>query len=74
MVQPTWEFGSGYGPFTDVPGGTHIITYMATDECGNTAVCTTELTVVDNTEPVAVCKELVPVSYTHLTLPTIYSV
>lgn len=61
VVQPTWEFGSGYGPFTDVPGGTHIITYMATDECGNTAVCTTELTVVDNTEPVAVCKELVHV-------------
>ncbi len=61
-IRRTWEFGAGGGPFTNIPGGTHIITYTATDECGNTSICTTELTVVDLTEPVAVCKELVHVS------------
>jgi len=39
-VQPSWEFGTGYGPFTDVPVGVHTITYMATDKCGNSSSCT----------------------------------
>jgi len=55
-IRRTWEFGAGGGPFTDIPGGTHIITYTASDECGNTSVCTTELTVVDLTGPLLFAK------------------
>ena len=46
----------------DVPVGTHTIVYTATDPCGNTATCSTTLTVVDNTPPNAICKEFLQVT------------
>lgn len=52
-------FGIGLGPFTDVPVGVHTITYTATDECNNTSTCTIELTVEDDTAPVAICEQSV---------------
>jgi len=64
-ITPTWEFGIGYGPYTSVPSGTHLVTYTAADECGNSTSCTSELTVVDNTKPVAVCRDQV-----HIALST----
>ena len=38
-IQPSWQFGTGFGPFTDVPVGQHAVTYTATDACGNTSQC-----------------------------------
>ncbi len=54
-ITPSWAFGTGYGPFLDVPLGTHEVTYTAVDDCGNTSTCTTTITVVDNVPPTPVC-------------------
>ena len=54
-------------------------TYTATDACGNASSQTQTITVNDQTAPVissipasvtVTCSSVVPVSYTHLTLPT----
>ena len=52
----------GLGPHPFVPSGTHTIQYTAEDQCGNTSVCSTTITVVDNEEPVAICEDQVIVS------------
>jgi hypothetical protein len=54
-IQPSWEYGTGYGPFQGVPEGEHIVTYTATDACGNSASATMRLTVVDDNPPQAIC-------------------
>ena len=64
IVTPSWEFGEGYGPFTDVPSGSHTVTYVARDECGNTSTCTSVITVVDNSQPIAVCRDQVHIALT----------
>ncbi len=51
----TWEYGSGFGPFTGVALGSHVVTYRATDACGNSAATTALVTVVDNSPPTAIC-------------------
>lgn len=55
--------GNG-GLILNVPVGTHQITYVATDACGNVNSCQTTLTIQDNTPPVAVCDEHTTVSLT----------
>jgi hypothetical protein len=55
LVTPTWEFGSGYGPYYGIPEGEHLITYTAVDGCGNQTTATSKVIVVDNTPPQAVC-------------------
>jgi hypothetical protein len=42
--------------------GTHTVTYVAEDDCGNTAQCNFELTVYDLTPPVAACDETTTVA------------
>lgn len=54
-IVPSWSFGTGYGPFTNIPLGVHQVTYTATDDCGNTSTCTINVEVVDNVPPVPVC-------------------
>jgi hypothetical protein len=54
-IQANWAFGSGFGPFQNVPKGTYTVTYRATDACGNTATATTTLTVRDQTPPHIIC-------------------
>jgi len=61
-VTPTWAFGSGYGPFANVPVGTHIITYTALDACSNSRTATMKVTVVDNAPPQAICKSSLQIS------------
>jgi hypothetical protein len=61
-VTPSWSFGSGFGPFTQVPLGVHTVTYTATDACNNSKQATSKVTVVDNQAPFAVCKALVSAS------------
>ena len=46
---------------TQFPVGTTQLTYIATDACGNTGSCQFEITVLDMTPPLAVCKNLIVV-------------
>ncbi len=55
IITPSWAFGSGYGPFTNVPSGTHVVTYTAEDDCGNSSTCTMNVVVEDNVPPTPVC-------------------
>jgi len=55
-VMPSWAYGSGFGPFENIPVGNHEITYTATDECGNSSTCTVMLTITDNIVPAMVCE------------------
>ena len=55
-VTPSWAYGSGFGPFENIPVGNHQVTYTATDECGNSSTCTVMLTVSDNIIPAMVCE------------------
>lgn len=60
-----WPFGTGFGPFFNVPPGAHIVSFTATDGCGNSATCSMKITVADQTPPSAICK-----SSLQVTLPT----
>lgn len=48
---------SGFNPHFNVPLGTHTLTYTAIDLCGNSSVCTTTLTIVDEEVPTVVCRK-----------------
>ncbi|MCB0523453.1 MAG: T9SS type A sorting domain-containing protein [Lewinellaceae bacterium] len=61
-VTPSWIFGSGYGPFTNIPIGNHIITYTALDGCGNSSTATMLLTVEDTSPPQAICSSSLQLS------------
>ncbi|MEO1258085.1 MAG: hypothetical protein AAFZ15_04785 [Bacteroidota bacterium] len=54
-ITPNWNFGSGYGPFSNVAPGVYPVTYEAVDDCGNISACTTEITVEDEIGPTVVC-------------------
>ncbi len=73
-VTPTWAFGTGFGPFNQVPLGTHTVTYTARDVCNNSASTTAQVTVIDSKIPFAVCKGSIlaslPSSGTTLLYPT----
>ncbi len=62
VVTPNWQFGSGYGPFSNVPAGTHTVAYTAKDGCNNTSTCEITVTVTDESKPTAICQSLVTVS------------
>lgn len=49
------------GDVTQFPVGTTLLTYIASDACGNTGSCQFEITVLDMTPPLAVCKNLIVV-------------
>ena len=50
------SYGStGLGPHPFVPVGSHTAQFVAIDECGNSNICTINITVVDNEVPTAVC-------------------
>jgi hypothetical protein len=63
-IVPKSSFGNGYGPFNNVPVGTTIVTYVATDGCGNTATCTMTVTVKDVVPPIPVVVPKLNVSLT----------
>ncbi len=51
-----WEFGNTFDPTPNVPIGTHTVVYTATDDCGNSSVCLTKVTVVDDDPPNVTCE------------------
>lgn len=59
-----YVYGNG-GYVANVPVGTHTLTYIATDACGNSASCTSTLVVKDEVAPVAVCDEFTVVSLSN---------
>lgn len=61
-VVPTWVYGTGFGPFVGVSLGTHLVTYTATDACGNSTQKTVNVTVVDIGPPQAICTSDLQVS------------
>ncbi|MCB0633930.1 MAG: HYR domain-containing protein, partial [Lewinella sp.] len=66
-AQVTIEINTSYGavgagPHPSVPGGIHIVKYIATDTCGNKSQCTMQLTVADLDEPTAVCNDFLIIS------------
>ncbi len=54
--------GGGYIPAPGLPVGNHIISYIATDECGNSSTLPVTITVVDDIGPTPVCDELTDVN------------
>ncbi|MEO1627508.1 MAG: hypothetical protein AAFV25_20320, partial [Bacteroidota bacterium] len=60
-----WEFGTGYGPFYNVPAGRHAVVYTAEDVCGNQAVDTLWVSIEDRTAPVAVCDRSLQISLSN---------
>ncbi|GAB4488575.1 MAG: hypothetical protein OHK0019_05140 [Saprospiraceae bacterium] len=61
-VTPIWLYGSGFGPFAGVPEGTYVVTYKATDACGNSSTTTMRVTVADASPPSAICTALLQAS------------
>lgn len=61
-VSVLWQFGSGFGPFNNVPEGDHVVTYRATDACGNSTTQTMTLSVRDNDPPQVICVPTLQVS------------
>ena len=59
---------SGYVLF-GAPLGVHTIEYLSADCCGNIGRTTIQVTVVDNTPPVAVSKEFIVISLTNIGNP-----
>ena len=53
------------------PVGVHQIKFTATDKCGNSAMATVTVTVVDNTKPVAICDDLLNVTINNNGIATI---
>jgi HYR domain-containing protein len=47
---------------SNLPVGVHTFTYEATDDCGNTAQCTLDITVDDGVNPVVVCESSTTIS------------
>jgi len=61
-ITPVWSYGTGYGPFDNVPVGSYDVTYTAEDGCGNTSSCQISVTVNDEKKPTAVCENVVTVA------------
>ena len=57
-----WEFGDSFDPTPGVPLGSHIVTYTAADDCGNTSTCTMTVTVEDDDSPTILCTEFITVA------------
>ena len=61
-ISVEWMFGSGYGPFLNIPIGVYNATYTAQDGCGNESSCSISITVIDDVLPVPICDMSIDVS------------
>ena len=55
-VAASWQFGSGFEPFANIPAGQYPVTYTATDDCGNTSTCELTVTILDDDAPTPICE------------------
>ncbi|RMG88024.1 MAG: hypothetical protein D6714_01350, partial [Bacteroidetes bacterium] len=62
VVTPNGNIAGNGGLITGLPMGAHLVTWEATDNCGNTSTCQTTITVEDNVPPTPICDELTIVS------------
>ncbi len=62
ILTPTWDYGTGFGPFDGVPAGSHTVTYTGQDGCSNTSSCQMTVTVKDTKKPTALCELQVQVA------------
>ncbi|MFT6357713.1 MAG: hypothetical protein ACJAYJ_001929 [Saprospiraceae bacterium] len=56
-ITATSILGVGFGPFNGVAPGDYVVTYQATDNCGNVSICTSNFEVIDCVLPSPVCVE-----------------
>ena len=68
-----WEFGTGYGPFSNVPIGVYEVTYTATDQCGNASNCSMMVTIVDDVAPVPICDLSITVDLGFSGMTTVFA-
>ncbi|RMG84972.1 MAG: HYR domain-containing protein [Bacteroidetes bacterium] len=52
----------GFIPAPGLPMGSHVITYQATDECGNVSELNVTINVADQTAPTTICDEITEVN------------
>jgi len=57
ITTPNGVINNNGGSVSNLPLGTTSVTYTATDECGNTASCTMDVTVLDLINPTVICDE-----------------
>ena len=72
-IETSWAFGTGLGPFTEVPTGEYPVTYTATDACGNSSSCTINVSITDDVAPVPVCNGLLEVNLSYLGTALVYA-
>ncbi len=64
------ETNGGHGT---MPIGVHTVTYTVFDECYNQSSCTTQVTVADSTEPIALCEQNTVVSIGSTPYAVVYA-
>ncbi len=61
-VSEDWQFGSGQGPFNNVPPGDYEVSYTAVDDCGNQSACKVSILVEDDDPPSAICENQISIT------------
>ncbi len=73
MNTPAGLVNGNGGLIHNVNLGVYTITYNVTDACGNSASCTSKLTVIDDDAPTVVCDQLTVVSLNNLGTATVHA-
>ena len=66
-------FNGGFIPAPGLTVGTHTVTYVATDACGNQSEFNATLNVIDDIAPVAICDEITDVNLSSDGLAVVYA-